>query len=58
MTNDQKYLANDDDGEEWAHLLIREMFPVSEVGNAITVQPLDTGTGERFTPYTLELTER
>lgn len=57
MTNDQKYLANDDDGEEWAHLLIREMFPVSEVGSTITVQPLDTGTGERFTPYTLELTE-
>ena len=58
LTSDQKYLANDDDGEEWAHLLIREMFPVAEIGSSITIQPLDTGSMERFTPYTLELVER
>ena len=56
MTNDQKYFETDDD--EWVHLLIREMFPISEVGSTITIQPLDTGTGERYTPYTLELVER
>ena len=58
LTSDQKYLANDDDGEEWAHLLIREMFPVAEIGSSITIQPLDTGSMDRFTPYTLELVER
>ena len=55
MTNDQRYLG---DSDEWEHLLIREMFPVFEVGSTITVQPLDTGTQERFTPYALELAER
>ena len=56
MTNDQKYLETDDD--EWKHLVIREMFPVFEVGSTLTIHPLDVGTQEYFTPYTLELTER
>ena len=58
MTNEWKDLERFNDGEEWVHLLIKEMAPVFDVGSTITIQPLDSGTGERFTPYTLELVER
>ena len=56
LTSDQRCLERC--AEEWEHLLIREMFPVAEIGSSITIQPLDTGSMERFTPYTLELVER
>lgn len=56
MTNDQKYLERYDD--EWMHVLIREMIPSTEIGSSITIQPLNTATWERYTPYTLELVER
>ena len=58
MTNEWKNLERFNDGEEWVHLLIREMVPAFEVGSTLTVQPLDTGTNVRYTPYTLELAER
>ena len=56
LTSDQRYLETESD--EWQHLLIREMFPAFEVGSTLSIQPLDTGSMERFTPYTLELVER
>ena len=58
MTNEWKNLERFNDGEEWVHLLIREMVPAFEVGSTLTVQPLDTGTNVRYTPYTLKLAER
>ena len=58
MTNEWKDLERFSDAEEWMHLLIKVMVPSADIGSTITVQPLDTGTGERFTPYTLELVER
>ncbi len=56
LTSDQRYLETESD--EWQHLLIREMFPAFEVGSTLTIHPLDVGTQEYFTPYTLELVER
>ena len=58
MTNEWKNLERFSDAEEWMHLLIREMIPVTEIGSSFTIQPRDSGTGELFTPYTLEFVER
>ena len=58
MTNEWKDLERFSDAEEWMHLLIREMIPITQIGSSYTIQPRDSGTGELFTPYTLEFVER
>ena len=58
MTNEWKNLDRFSDAEEWMHLLIREMIPITQIGSSYTIQPRDSGTGELFTPYTLEFVER
>ena len=58
MTNEWKDLERFNDGSEWVHLLIKVMVPATDIGSSVTIQPLDTGSGERFTHYTLEFVER
>ena len=58
MTNEWKNLERFSDAEEWMHMLIREMIAVTDIGSSYTIQPRDAGTGELFTPYTLEFVER